>query len=685
MIGSGTVLNVRYRLIERLGRGGMGEVWRAHDSVLARKVAVKILNAELFDNAAAIESFRREAQLVAAIDHPGVVKVHDYGETGVGVGAGVGAGVGVGENDGDGDSHGDGEGGGGDTGDRCAYIVMDLIDGRPLNQVLEAEGRMPPERALGMVAAALDALHAAHQRSIVHRDIKPSNLMVRRSDDAVVVTDFGIALAIAGTKATKRSGVIGTAAYMSPEQAVNGRIGPASDLYSIGVVCYELLVGRLPFVGDGPVQVAIKHVHEPVPDLPKTVPAAVRELVVRALAKAPEDRFASAAEMAAAARAAVGLPPGSAADTGTVDLRGKAAAAVPAPVPAADADPAAKARPAVKAEPVLKVDPDRPTEPVRRRSRRTLLVPIIIPAVISVGTATALLIDRSPGSSNASAPPDARQTVAATAPATPGGAAPDTATAATTAPTGTPGATQPGQQPATPDQGQPPQPQQPGTAAGAAGGAAAQPGRGGNAGGSGGGSGNGGQGGGAAGGGTAHQPAPAPAPANPANPANPNPQPPPQNSSGGPSSGGSSGAGGNPPPAQTSDRPSSCGGSSWTKIVSASSGAAIGLANDNLDAGNPVVLGGHAQYGWVVTTGSWNEYRACNSGGPNLVFGFLNDDSVGLGDVFSIAYRWTVQSAGSGTYTLGDGTRCMTSNGAGQRVTMQTCTKGLAAQQWRFQ
>ncbi|MGA5817391.1 serine/threonine protein kinase [Kitasatospora sp. NPDC094028] len=677
MIGAGTVLNVRYRLIERLGRGGMGEVWRAHDSVLAREVAVKILNAELFENAAAIESFRREAQLVAAIDHPGVVKVHDYGESGDGSGDGTGDGTGEG-----GGGGGSGEGGGGGTGDRCAYIVMDLIDGRPLNQVLEADGRMPPERALGMVAAALDALHAAHQRSIVHRDVKPSNLMVRRSDDAVVVTDFGIALAIAGTKATKRSGVIGTAAYMSPEQAVNGRIGPASDLYSIGVVCYELLVGTLPFVGDGPVQVAIKHVHEPVPELPRTVPAAVRELVARALSKAPEDRYASAAEMAAAARAAVGLPPGAVSATGTVDLRGKAGAGAPGPAAAAP-DPAGGPRPVVKAEPVVKVDPSRPTEPVGRRSRRTLLVPVIIPAVISVGTATALLIDRSPGSSDAAAPPGTQPTAAATAPATPGGAAPGAATAATTAPTGTPSATQPGQQPGTPDKGQPqPQPQQPGTAPGA--------------GGNGGGSGSGGQGGGAAGGTTAHQPAPAPAnpanPGNPANPANPNPQPPPQNSSGGPSSGGSSAggsspAGGNPPPAQSPARPANCGGDSWVRIVSVSTGTAIGMANDSLASGTKIVLGGASQYGWSITTGTWNEYHACNSGGPILAYDF-GADSVSLGDYYSsFTYRWTVQSTGSGTYTLGDlnNSRCMTAIGVGQQVAMQSCTPGLAAQQWRIQ
>ncbi|MBD0690579.1 serine/threonine-protein kinase, partial [Streptomyces sp. CBMA123] len=404
MSSAGTVLGGRYTLVEKIGGGGMGAVWRAEDQVLARPVAVKILRADLFEDGTAVQRFRREAQLVAAIDHPGIVGVHDYGESGR-----------SGE---DGDAH-------------CAYIVMDLIEGRPLDRVLKDDGPMSAERALRLLAEALDALHAAHRRGIVHRDLKPSNLMVRE-DGGVVVTDFGIARAVASTKLTAPFAIIGTAAYMSPEQASGEATGPASDLYSIGVVCYEVLVGRVPYQGEGPLQVALKHVNQPVPELPESFPAAVRALVATALAKSPEDRFESAAGMAAAARVAIGLPGAArrAADTATIDLRegaGGAPAAVPAVVPGGAFAPAGP-------EQVVKVDPRAETEPGRRRSRRALLLPVVVPIVISVGTATALLVDRSPGSSDAAAPPAAQPTVVVTVPAAPG----TTSQAATTSAPATP-------------------------------------------------------------------------------------------------------------------------------------------------------------------------------------------------------------------------------------------------------
>ncbi|MBD0671968.1 serine/threonine-protein kinase, partial [Streptomyces sp. CBMA156] len=274
MSGAGTVLGGRYELVEKIGGGAMGSVWKAEDTVLARQVAVKIMRSELLEDDTSAQRFRREAQLVAAIDHPGVVHVHDYGESG-----------------------GDGE-------ERCAYIVMELIDGSPLDRVLRDTGPMTVERTLDLAAGALDALHAAHQREIVHRDVKPSNLMVR-TDGRVAITDFGIARAVASTKLTAPFAIIGTALYMSPEQAEGASLGPATDLYSIGVVCYELLVGEPPYSGDGPLQIALKHVNQPVPELPDTFPAPVRALVARALAKKPEERYADAAEMAAAARAAL--------------------------------------------------------------------------------------------------------------------------------------------------------------------------------------------------------------------------------------------------------------------------------------------------------------------------------------------------------------------------------------------
>ncbi|MEU6237626.1 protein kinase, partial [Kitasatospora sp. NPDC047058] len=282
MTGRGAVLGGRYTLTEWIGGGGMGAVWRADDRVLERQVAVKVLHAGLLEEGTFARRFRREAQLLAAISHPGIVEVHDYGESG-------------------------GAAEGGAEGERIAYIVMELVDGRPLDKVLAEDGPMPPERALGLLATALDALQAAHQQEIVHRDVKPSNLMLG-ADGRVTVTDFGIARALVSTTLTATNVVIGTALYMAPEQAGGGGVAPASDLYSLGVVCYELLTGTPPFTGESVVEVALKHVQQPAPELPGQFPPAVREFVARALAKQPGDRFADAASMAAAARPTPGNP-----------------------------------------------------------------------------------------------------------------------------------------------------------------------------------------------------------------------------------------------------------------------------------------------------------------------------------------------------------------------------------------
>ncbi|MEV7184820.1 serine/threonine-protein kinase [Kitasatospora sp. NPDC093102] len=664
MSGAGTVLGGRYELVEKIGGGAMGSVWKAEDTVLARQVAVKILRSELLEDDTSAQRFRREAQLVAAVDHPGVVGVHDYGESG-----------------------GDGE-------ERCAYIVMELIDGRPLDRVLKDTGPMTVERTLGLVAGALDALHAAHQREIVHRDIKPSNLMVR-VDGRVAITDFGIARALASTKLTAPFAIIGTALYMSPEQAEGANLGPATDLYSIGVVCYELLVGEPPYSGDGPLQIALKHVNQPVPELPDTFPAPVRALVARSLAKKPEERYADAAEMAAAARAALageGVARGEqaagragVADSRTIALRpgagGAAEGGVAEPVKGGAAvgqakdgavEPAqagAVVAPAAGGAPapaeVAKVEPQASTEPGRRRSWRTLLVPIVIPVVISMGTATVLLVDRGSGGSDAR-PPAVQPTVVVTGPVNPGTAASvATTTPATPAPTDTPAATAGPDQP-TPGaaQNQPPVPVPvPDPAAGQ------------------GGTGSGGSGGsrtggaGTAAGGSSGGQASQSGGGNPPNPpANQNPQPP-----------ATSGTGNTP---QGSNRPPSCEGSSWTNIVSVKDGRTIGMRDDNLNGDNPIVVGGHAQYGWVRSTnpGSWILFNACNNGGPLMVQ--TMDGKVVLNSGFSFLTNWTVRTGSSaGSYTLGDyqNQSCMTNNGPGNAVTMVTCTPGNTAQEWRLQ
>nr|BFD94496.1 hypothetical protein KitaXyl93_58560 [Kitasatospora sp. Xyl93] len=694
MSGAGTVLGGRYELVEKIGGGAMGSVWKAEDTVLARQVAVKILRSELLEDDTSAQRFRREAQLVAAVDHPGVVGVHDYGESG-----------------------GDGE-------ERCAYIVMELIDGRPLDRVLTDTGPMTVERALDLVAGALDALHAAHRREIVHRDIKPSNLMVR-ADGRVAITDFGIARALASTKLTAPFAIIGTALYMSPEQAEGANLGPVTDLYSIGVVCYELLVGEPPYSGDGPLQIALKHVNQPVPELPDTFPAPVRALVARALAKKPEERYADAAEMAAAARAAaraaragvdgpVGEPGPAeigAADSGTIPLRPRAGAAAdggaavggaaddgavgggaaeggaakPAKGGAVDlakggaAEPAAAGAVVAPAggtpapDEVAKVEPQAQTEPGRRRTRRTLLVPVVIPVVISVGTATVLLIDRGAGNSDAAQPPAAQPTVVVTAPVNPGAAtaAPAATTApAAPAPTDTPAAT-PGPDQQTPGaaQNQPQVPVPPVPTAGQGGNGAS---------GGSGGSRTGGTGTGTAAGGSSAGQANQPGGGNPPNPpANQNPQPPAQTTGGGTTTA-----------PQSPSRPASCGGTSWSTIVSVKDGRAIGMRDDNLNGDNPIVVGGHAQYGWVRSTnpGAWILFNACNNGGPQMVQ--TMDGKVTLSGGFSFLTNWSVRTGSSaGSYTLADyqGQSCMTNNGPGGAVTMVTCTPGNTAQEWRFQ
>ncbi|MCB5182145.1 protein kinase domain-containing protein, partial [Streptomyces antimicrobicus] len=281
MWGRGTVLGDRYTLTERIGGGGMGEVWRADDGVLRRQVAVKVLLPTLLDDPAFAARFRREATVLASLSHPGIVDVHDYGESEI------------------------------DSGERVAYIVMDLVEGRPLNEVRAQGGPMDPEQALDIAGQALDALHAAHLQGVTHRDIKPSNLMLG-ADGRVTVTDFGIARSsAASTGITDSHAVLGTALYMAPEQAEGLGAVPASDLYSMGVVVYELLTGEPPFTGESVVEIALKHVREPAPDLPQALPEPVRAFVARALLKRPEERYADASVMAAAARrAAAGRPLG---------------------------------------------------------------------------------------------------------------------------------------------------------------------------------------------------------------------------------------------------------------------------------------------------------------------------------------------------------------------------------------
>ena len=262
---AGSVLGERYRLVARIAGGGMGEVWRAVDEVLDRVVAVKILRREYADDATFRERFRAEARHTANLAHPSVAAVYDFGD-------------------------------GNDDGSESPYLVMEHVDGEPLSAVLAREGALPIARTLELLGHAAAGVQAAHDAGVIHRDIKPANVLVTGSQ--VKITDFGIARAANSVPLTQTGAIMGTAYYISPEQASGSSVTPASDLYSLGVVAYECLTGRRPFAGDTPVSVALAQVREPPPPLPETIPVDVRELVMSMLAKDPRDRPSSAGEVA---------------------------------------------------------------------------------------------------------------------------------------------------------------------------------------------------------------------------------------------------------------------------------------------------------------------------------------------------------------------------------------------------
>ncbi|MFI5911064.1 protein kinase [Dactylosporangium sp. NPDC051541] len=269
MLGPGDVLGDRYRLDEFIASGGMGQVFRATDKTLGRTVAVKVLLPGHMSNTEFGRRFRSEARIMASIGHPGVVGVYDYGETPEGT----------------------------------LFLVMAFVDGHPLGELINANGSLPVGTTLDIVAQAADALHAAHERGIIHRDVKPGNLLVSDSGEVTLV-DFGVARSSDVTSVTKVNAVIGTALYMSPEQASGRPISPSADIYALGVVAYHCVTGAPPFNGNSPLEIALKHLQDEPPPLPETLPAAIRALIERAMSKSPEDRYPTAAAMASAARAA---------------------------------------------------------------------------------------------------------------------------------------------------------------------------------------------------------------------------------------------------------------------------------------------------------------------------------------------------------------------------------------------
>src|SRR3954469_16878221 len=273
-VTDGTLVDGRYRIERRLGSGGMADVYCAYDHQLGRQIALKVLHRRFAEDEQFVERFKREASAAAGLQHPHVVGVYDRGEY-----------------------------------DGTYYIAMEYLEGRSLKQIVQEEGPLDPERAIDLVVQILRASRFAHQRGVIHRDIKPHNVIVDE-EGRVKVTDFGIARAGASDM-TETGAIMGTAAYLSPEQAQGHAVSASSDLYSIGIMLYELLTGRVPFDAESAVTIALKQVsEEPVPPraVNPDVSPELEDVVLRALQKDPARRFTDADDFVAALEGVRDLP-----------------------------------------------------------------------------------------------------------------------------------------------------------------------------------------------------------------------------------------------------------------------------------------------------------------------------------------------------------------------------------------
>ena len=334
----------RYELTHLIARGGMAQVYRAMDRQLERPVALKVLFPELSVDRTFVERFRREAQAAANLSHPNIVPVFDWGED-----------------------------------DGSYFIVMEYVEGRPLSAVLRDPQPMPPRQIATIGAGVAAALAFAHRHGVVHRDVKPGNVLITPDGD-VKVTDFGIARAMNTEESLTQTGaVMGTAAYFSPEQAEGKGVDSRSDIYSLGVVLYEMAVGRPPFTGDSPVAVASKHVRD-MPVLPReanpTVPPALEAVIMKAMAKNPDDRYGSAEELRADLLRFADGRPVEAADPGLTSVMTAAVAAtqaIPMTTGRTMAIPAGAA-----------TSPSREDQERKKRTRNLIIVLVVLLVALAI-------------------------------------------------------------------------------------------------------------------------------------------------------------------------------------------------------------------------------------------------------------------------------------------------------------
>jgi serine/threonine-protein kinase len=264
---AGQIYGNRYRLVDRIAIGGMGEVWRAHDEVILRDVAIKILKPEFMGDPGFLERFRVEARHAARVDHEGIADVYDYGE-----------------------------------GSGSAYLVMELVSGDSLARIIEKRIRLNAVEVLSIMEQTARALHAAHEDGLVHRDVKPGNLLITPGGK-VKITDFGIARVADQVALTATGQVMGTVQYLAPEQATGKQATPSTDIYSLGIVAYEALTGRRPFTGESQMVIAMAQINDKPPAMGQDIDQRVQDLVLSCLAKKPNQRPGSALDLSNRARA----------------------------------------------------------------------------------------------------------------------------------------------------------------------------------------------------------------------------------------------------------------------------------------------------------------------------------------------------------------------------------------------